>query len=186
MEDDSVSGTPEDIRDRLERFERDTRASISKLEAIQAQINSLTALPEPVAVHAEMAADGTLTVLDIDAQVAGTLDAEALERDLNLAIAQAYQQRPTPEPPSVRTIVEDNGFDLGTFLAGIFADPGTEPAATDDFHDNQPVHVTLHAGAVRSVSCQHQWLRSTPLQVVGSEVRRTVNNAVDAARGRIG
>lgn len=164
----------------IERFSRKAEASLARLRDIQAQLDVLVQPPQPTAVHAEMASDGSLTVLTIDRD----LPPADLEHEIGLAIADAARRRPPADPAQVqaayRAAARSGDLDLTRLveqlLAGTTDDLTVEPAP--HWNAGHTVAVTAQAGLVRRVRCEHPWLASTLRDAVAREVLQTVNEAV--------
>lgn len=165
----------------LEGFSRRAEASLARLRDLQSQIDALVPPTLPTIVHAEMDADGLLTWLTIEDDVAP----DELEHEIGLAIADAARRRPAPDQTQAgvgfRAAAAAGEFDLARILDQLFSGQDLTAGSASHHNSRHTVAVTARAGVVRQVACDHSWLAATPRQAVAAEVLETVNEAVRAS-----
>jgi len=179
-----TGGPTPDVVASLEALSQRAQSSVERLRQIQSEIDALVPPQVPTAVHAEMDADGLLTELTIEQDLAP----DHLEHELGLAIIDAARRRPTPDVTQVQARYQAQaragGLDLGGILAQLFS--GQDPSAAVPAYRNarNTVEVDAQGGAVRRIRCDHGWLATTSRHAVAAEVLTTVNEAITASTGR--
>lgn len=183
---DTTGAASDDAVAALASLKAKTETYLEEIKAEQREWDDIAQLPETTAVTAVLDADGRLISLEIDPETRGSLDGDALNVDINVALAHATRNKPQPDVAEVAHAAENNpaGLDLAGLLEQVFAgstgDLPTEPEVF--WNDLHTVGARVMWGALQEIICAPAWLSAASPSSISVEIIRVAGLAMDAEK----